>query len=137
MKNYQNFMMFFTFFMFWFSIQFGDIVEDSVAFVLIVSLGILHGANDLLILAKGKNSKMFFFKTPVGLSDNYYRLCADLFIQSFYCYSSVYFTKFLSFWRRTSGRKDKSQSNFQLNFLPVLWCFSILHTFLCFINSGK
>ena len=62
MKNYQNFMMFFTFFMFWFSIQFGDIVEDSVAFVLIVSLGILHGANDLLILAKGKNSKMFFFK---------------------------------------------------------------------------
>ncbi|MDG1246088.1 MAG: Brp/Blh family beta-carotene 15,15'-dioxygenase [Polaribacter sp.] len=62
MKNYQNFMMFFTFFMFWFSIQFGDIVEDSVAFVLIVSLGILHGANDLLILAKGKNSKMVFLK---------------------------------------------------------------------------
>ena len=62
MKNYQNFMMFFTFFMFWFSIQFGDIVEDSVAFVLIVSLGILHGANDLLILAKGKNSKMLFLK---------------------------------------------------------------------------
>jgi Brp/Blh family beta-carotene 15,15'-monooxygenase len=48
--------------MFWFSIQFGDIVEDSVAFVLIVSLGILHGANDLLILAKGKNSKMLFLK---------------------------------------------------------------------------
>ena len=62
MRNYQNFMMFFTFFLFWFSIQFGEFVEDSVAFVLIVSLGILHGANDLLILAKGKNSKNFFFK---------------------------------------------------------------------------
>lgn len=62
MRNYQNFMMFFTFFLFWFSIQFGEFVEDSVAFVLIVSLGILHGANDLLILAKGKNSKIFFFK---------------------------------------------------------------------------
>ncbi|MBT4780683.1 MAG: beta-carotene 15,15'-dioxygenase, partial [Polaribacter sp.] len=47
MRNYQNFMMFFTFFLFWFSIQFGEFVEDSVAFVLIVSLGILHGANDL------------------------------------------------------------------------------------------
>ena len=62
MRNYQNFMMFFTFFLFWFSIQFGELVEDSIAFVLIVSLGILHGANDLLILAKGKNSKIFFLK---------------------------------------------------------------------------
>ena len=61
-KNYQNFMLFFTFFLFWFSIQFGELVEDSVAFALIVSLGILHGANDLLILSKGKNGKAVFFK---------------------------------------------------------------------------
>jgi Brp/Blh family beta-carotene 15,15'-monooxygenase len=62
MKNYQNFMLFFTFFLFWFSIQFGELVEDSVAFVLIVSLGILHGANDLLILSKGKNRRNVFLK---------------------------------------------------------------------------
>lgn len=62
MKNYQNFMLFFTFFLFWFSIQFGKLVEDSVAFVLIVSLGILHGANDLLILSKGKNGRKVFLK---------------------------------------------------------------------------
>jgi Brp/Blh family beta-carotene 15,15'-monooxygenase len=61
-RNYQNFMLFFTFFLFWFSIQFGGLVEDSVAFVLIVSLGILHGANDLLILSKGHKSKTIFFK---------------------------------------------------------------------------
>ena len=61
-RNYQNFMLFFTFFLFWFSIQFGGLVEDSVAFVLIVSLGILHGANDLLILSKGEKSKTIFFK---------------------------------------------------------------------------
>ena len=60
--NYQNFMLFFTFFLFWFSIQFGRLVEDSVAFVLIVSLGILHGANDLLLLSKGEKSKNVFFK---------------------------------------------------------------------------
>jgi Brp/Blh family beta-carotene 15,15'-monooxygenase len=53
-RNYQNFMVFFTFFFFWFSTQFGRFVEDSVAFVLILSLGILHGANDLLILSRGK-----------------------------------------------------------------------------------
>jgi Brp/Blh family beta-carotene 15,15'-monooxygenase len=62
MKNYQNFMLFFTFFLFWFSIQFGQLVEDSVAFVLIISLGILHGANDLLILSKGKNERNLFLK---------------------------------------------------------------------------
>ena len=53
-RNYQNFMVFFTFFFFWFSTQFGRFVEDSVAFILILSLGILHGANDLLILSRGK-----------------------------------------------------------------------------------
>ncbi|MDA9316929.1 Brp/Blh family beta-carotene 15,15'-dioxygenase [Polaribacter sp.] len=62
MKNYQNFMLFFTFFLFWFSIQFGQLVEDSVAFVLIISLGILHGANDLLILSKRKNERNLFLK---------------------------------------------------------------------------
>ncbi len=54
---YQNFMIFFTFFLFWFSIQFGELVEDSVAFILIVSIGILHGANDLLILSRGEGNK--------------------------------------------------------------------------------
>ena len=61
-KNYQNCMIFFTFFLFWFSIQFGELVEDSVAFALIVSLGILHGAIFLLILSKGKNKKAVYLK---------------------------------------------------------------------------
>ena len=49
---YQNFMIFFTFLLFWFGIQFGEIVEDSIAFFLVITIGILHGANDLLILSK-------------------------------------------------------------------------------------
>ncbi|MBG7610750.1 beta-carotene 15,15'-dioxygenase, partial [Polaribacter sp. BAL334] len=50
-KNYQNFKIFFTVFLFWFSIQFGKPIEDSLAFVLVISVGIIHGANDLLILS--------------------------------------------------------------------------------------
>ncbi|MEN8777098.1 MAG: Brp/Blh family beta-carotene 15,15'-dioxygenase [Polaribacter sp.] len=50
--HYQNFMIFFTFLLFWFGIQFGEIVEDSFAFFLVITIGILHGANDLLILSK-------------------------------------------------------------------------------------
>ena len=57
MKNYQNFMIFFTFFLFWFSIQFGDVVQDSIAYVLVVSIGIFHGANDLLILSTEEINK--------------------------------------------------------------------------------
>ena len=58
--NYQEFMIFFTFFLIWLSVQFGEIVEDSIAYILVVSVGILHGANDLLILSKMKDSKSSF-----------------------------------------------------------------------------
>jgi Brp/Blh family beta-carotene 15,15'-monooxygenase len=61
-QNYQNFMIFFTFFLLWFSIQFGKVVEDSVAFVLIISIGVLHGANDLLILSKGEKKRFRLVK---------------------------------------------------------------------------
>ena len=50
-RNYENFMLFFTFFLFWVSIQFGEVVEDFIAYILVISVGILHGANDLLILS--------------------------------------------------------------------------------------
>jgi Brp/Blh family beta-carotene 15,15'-monooxygenase len=59
-SNYQNFMLFITFFLFWISIQFGEVVEDFIAYILVISLGILHGANDLLILSiKEKTDKTF------------------------------------------------------------------------------
>ena len=51
LKNYQNFKIYFTFFLIWISIQFGDLVEDYIGYVLVISIGILHGANDLLILS--------------------------------------------------------------------------------------
>ena len=59
-SNYQNFMLFITFFLFWISIQFGEVVEDFLAYILVISLGILQGANDLLILSiKEKTDKTF------------------------------------------------------------------------------
>ena len=53
-------MIFFTFFLFWISIQFGEVVEDFLAYIMVISIGILHGANDLLILStKEKIDKTF------------------------------------------------------------------------------
>lgn len=60
--NYQDFMIFFTFFLIWLSVQFGEIVEDSIAYILVVSVGILHGANDLLILSKMEDGKGSFIR---------------------------------------------------------------------------
>lgn len=62
LRNYQNFKIFFTFLLLWFSVQFGDVVEDTVAYILVISIGILHGANDLLIISKNKKTKNSFIK---------------------------------------------------------------------------
>jgi Brp/Blh family beta-carotene 15,15'-monooxygenase len=60
--NYQNFMIFFTFFLLWVSIQFGELVEDILAYILVISIGIIHGANDLLILSSKNKQRKAFLK---------------------------------------------------------------------------
>jgi len=59
LKNYQNFKIYFTFFMIWISVQFGNVVEDFIGYLLVISIGILHGANDLLILSVKEKVKFF------------------------------------------------------------------------------
>ena len=59
LKNYQNFKIYFTFLMIWISIQFGNVVEDFIGYLLVISIGILHGANDLLILSVKEKVKFF------------------------------------------------------------------------------
>lgn len=64
--NYQDFKIIFTVFLFWFSIQFGEIVEDTAAYFMVLTLGIVHGANDLLILKKNEKNKKRFFRSVLG-----------------------------------------------------------------------
>ena len=49
--NYENIALYLTFFLLWISIQFGEVVEDFLAYAMVITLGILHGANDILILS--------------------------------------------------------------------------------------
>ena len=56
-------MIFFTFLLFWISIQFGQIIEDSIAYTIVLSIGIVHGSNDFTILKKQQNSKIDFLKS--------------------------------------------------------------------------
>lgn len=50
----RNSMLVSTFFFLWLAINFSNPVEEILAFILIFSFGILHGANDLEILRKKK-----------------------------------------------------------------------------------
>ena len=61
--HYQDFMIFFTFLLFWTSIQFGQIIEDSIAYVIVLSIGIIHGSNDFTILRKQKSNTASFLKS--------------------------------------------------------------------------
>ena len=61
--NYQDFMIFFTFLLFWVSIQFGQIIEDSIAYVIVLSIGIIHGSNDFTILKKQKKNTIDLIKS--------------------------------------------------------------------------
>ncbi len=46
-----------TFLFLWFAINFGDEVEDMVAYFLILTFGILHGANDLKLIESSNSNK--------------------------------------------------------------------------------
>lgn len=59
-------MIFFTFLLLWISIQFGQIIEDSIAYVIVLSIGIIHGANDLSILKKQEENRRRFIKHVLG-----------------------------------------------------------------------
>ena len=56
-------MIFFTFLLFWISIQFGQIIEDSIAYVIVLSIGIIHGSNDFTILRKQQTNTTKFLKS--------------------------------------------------------------------------
>lgn len=47
-----------TFFALWFAVYFEHSVEDSLAYVLILSFGILHGANDIKLLQVAGNQEV-------------------------------------------------------------------------------
>ena len=63
--DYQDVTVFFTFLLLWTSIQFGQIIEDSIAYIIVLSIGIIHGANDLSILRKQEKSNLKFNKQVV------------------------------------------------------------------------
>ncbi|MFS4445040.1 Brp/Blh family beta-carotene 15,15'-dioxygenase [Maribacter sp. 2307UL18-2] len=53
----SNFMVVTTFFSLWLAVQFEEFIENIFAYVLILSLGIIHGANDLKLIQHSNSSR--------------------------------------------------------------------------------
>lgn len=64
--NLSSFMIVSTFFSLWLAVQFDESVENILAYILILSFGILHGANDLKLIQRtdfSKATRKNFLKT--------------------------------------------------------------------------
>jgi len=126
--NYQNFMMFITFFLFWISIQFGEVVEDFLAYILVISIGIIHGANDLLILStKDKKNKTFIKNLIIYVSIIFFCLLI-YFISPFLAIVFFVLLSSYHFGEEHLGSKIKVNSIFNsIYFLAYgLFIFSLL-----------
>ncbi|WP_343912966.1 Brp/Blh family beta-carotene 15,15'-dioxygenase [Aquimarina litoralis] len=54
----RNFMLILTFFSLWIATYFREEIENLLAFILIMSIGILHGTNDIKLIEKGSKKKV-------------------------------------------------------------------------------
>lgn len=64
--DYQYFKIYFTIFLLWLGFQFPGIVTDFIAYFLILTLGVIHGANDLLVLKKYEKRRNSYIKSVIG-----------------------------------------------------------------------
>lgn len=80
-KNLDSFIIVTTFLFLWIAINFGKNVEDMVAYFLILTFGILHGANDLkLIQASSTHTKKrYSFLKVTSYYVLFLLICASLF----------------------------------------------------------
>ncbi|WP_340200339.1 beta-carotene 15,15'-dioxygenase, Brp/Blh family [Ascidiimonas sp. W6] len=80
-SNYKNFTIVTTFFALWLAVSFEQQTEDFLAYMLIFSFGILHGANDLKLVQSlhGGRKSISFFKTAI-----YYILIVGVGVILFY-----------------------------------------------------
>jgi Brp/Blh family beta-carotene 15,15'-monooxygenase len=120
-KNLDGFVLVTTFFFLWFAISFGDSVEDIVAYFLILTFGILHGANDLkLIQTSNSNAKK---KSSFLKVSSYYvffiLICASL----FYFLPSLALLTFVLFSGYHFGEQHWS-SKFKRRSKATLWFYS-------------
>ena len=112
-KNLDSFIIVTTFLFLWFAINFGDTTEDMVAYFLILTFGILHGANDLKLIqtSNSKAKKKYNFIKVASYYILFILFCASLFyyLPSLALFTFVLFSGY-HFGEQHWNSKLKSQS---------------------------
>ncbi|ALM07846.1 beta-carotene dioxygenase [Sediminicola sp. YIK13] len=112
-KNLDSFIIVTTFLFLWFAINFGDTTEDMVAYFLILTFGILHGANDLKLIqtSNSKAKKKYNFLKVASYYILFILFCASLFyyLPSLALFTFVLFSGY-HFGEQHWNSKLKSQS---------------------------
>jgi Brp/Blh family beta-carotene 15,15'-monooxygenase len=116
--NYENIMVLFTFFLFWISIQFGEEVEDFLAYIMVISVGVLHGANDLLILSTKEKKDKTFIKNLLIYIGIIFFCIAFYFLSSFS--AIILFVLLSAYHFGEEHLSDKINVNFLFNALYFL-----------------
>jgi Brp/Blh family beta-carotene 15,15'-monooxygenase len=132
----RNAMMVTTFFFLWLAIFFGESVEETLAFILIFSFGILHGANDLEILRRkglpdrkvksGRKMLLAYvgFVTVTGLL---FYLIPMLALLMFIAFSAYHFGE--QHWIKRLGRYLPLQK-------PLFFTYGLVVLFLLFYSHA-
>ena len=56
-----------TFFFLWITTQFGIDIENLLAYIFVLSLGVLHGSNDLKLIGNFSGEKKYNFRTKLSI----------------------------------------------------------------------
>ncbi|MEJ1222967.1 Brp/Blh family beta-carotene 15,15'-dioxygenase [Sediminicola sp. 1XM1-17] len=137
-KNLDGFIIVTTFLFLWFAINFGDEVEDMVAYFLILTFGILHGANDLkLIRSSNSNAKKKYHFLRVA---SYYVLFIIFCAALFYVLPSLALLAFILFSGYHFGEQHW-ESKFKEHSNTAIWFYTsyglIVLSLLFVSHSGE
>lgn len=132
----RNAMMVSTFFFLWLAVFFGESVEEVLAFTLIFSFGILHGANDLEILRrKGLQSIqptagfriLLAYIGFVGLSALLFYIFPLLALTLFIAFSAYHFGE--QHWVKRKGNSERLQKLLYFSYgMVVLFLLFYAHS---------
>ncbi|MBT8394210.1 MAG: beta-carotene 15,15'-dioxygenase, Brp/Blh family [Flavobacteriaceae bacterium] len=124
-----------TVFALWLAVYFSNEVEDALGYILILSVGILHGANDLKLIQKiSRKEKVLSFKSILGS----YILGVLLTALSFFVFPSVALLLFVGLSAYHFGEQHwvgKLNPSGQLNKLFYLLYGLVIFNLLFFLNA--
>ncbi|MBP2832806.1 Brp/Blh family beta-carotene 15,15'-dioxygenase [Aquimarina sp. U1-2] len=144
-NNLKSFIVLATFFSLWFAVYFENEIENFIAYFLILSLGILHGANDIKLIGKASKSteskKVFnsrislnFLRTLIA-----YLVVISLSVALFYFLPAIALILFILFSAYHFGEQhwaSKIKGHHKVNSLTYVW-YGLLILFILFYSNAN